>query len=352
MMRSSAIWFMGLIYLLLIFYFAFKPFQHIPGRCYEKPVAGGWVSTEGIMKILPGAAFEDRGAAATLRRKLMKADQLSIEVVLRTDSLNQVGPARILSFSRNSACRNFTLAQNGNGLEFRLRTTETDFNGIFPSLLVPGVFDDQTFQQLIVTYDGEKVCLYVDGQLHPSSIELTGRFDNWGRNHLLIMGDEVPGGRPWSGSIKRVSIYDRALGAVEVASLYTGASIPGAVYLFPGIQKDRRGMRRIKYRNLFVFSDSVFTLHDCIFNTAGFMPLAILLWLILPEALRRYRFAAGVLLPLMLGLAVSGAIEFAQRGILGRVPCLVDLMYNFVGTLLGCLLLWFMIFISKKGEST
>lgn len=336
----------GGLYLLVLAYFGFKPFQRIPGLLYTHPES----AMEGHMG--PGTALEDRLGSFALRNNLVKTGRMSLEILLKTDSLSQEGPARIISFSRDSMSRDFTLGQSGKDLSFRLHTTETDRNGTLRNLRVPNVFDHKRWQHLIVTYDGETVCLYVDGQLHPSSIELTGSFNNWGRNHLLTMGDEVSGGRPWTGRIRRFSIYDRGLNAAEVASLYTGTSIPGAVYFFPRIQKDGQGMCRIKYRNLFIYSDSVFNLHDCIFNTIGFMPLAMLLWLVLPAALRRYRFATGVLLPLILGLAISGTIEFVQRSILGRVPCLEDLVYNFVGTLLGGLLLWGMIIISKKGETT
>ena len=262
---------------------------------------------------------------------------MSLEVVLRTSSVDQDGPARIVSFSRDAMGRNFTLGQSGKSLSFRLRTTETDFNGMHPSLFVPNVFDVRRVQHFVVTYDGLRVLLYVDGKLSAESIELTGGFENWGRNHLLTIRDEVPGNRPWYGTIEHFSIYDRALDAKEVAQLSRGGDVSGAVYLFKGSQAG--GMRPLKHRNLFIFSDSVFILRDCFVNTAGFIPLAALVLLAFPVLQRGHKLWRYILFA-VIGLAISGLIEFAQQWIASRVPCLLDLVYNVFGTLLGCLLLW------------
>lgn len=313
-------------YLLILAYFAFRPFEPIPGLRYP----GTAPATNGVFRA--GAALEDAAGAAVLLEQLGKSGRMSLEILLKTDSLQQGGPARIVSFSRGSMCRNFTLGQSGNGLSFRLRTTETDTNGMHPSLLVPKVFDDQRFQHLAVVYDGSQVRLYVDGRVR-SAIGLTGNFGNWDRNHLLVMGDETFGGRPWEGVVKRFSIHGRALDAGEVALLHNGQAVPGAVYSYPG-----EGMRPWRYRNPFCFTEPVFNARDCTANIAGFIPLAPLLWLALPGCFRKK--ALVFIAPVAAGFLISGMIEFSQRGISGRVPSLVDLAYNVLGALVGSALLW------------
>ncbi len=324
-MRIAFLW-MLVGYLLVLAYFAFRPFEPIPGLKYPDTEP----AINGVFRA--GAALEDAEGARLLFERVGESGRMSLEILLKTDSLQQGGPARIVSFSRGSMCRNFTLGQSGNGLSFRLRTTETDTNGMHPSLLVPKVFDDQRFQHLAVVYDGSQVRLYIDGELR-SSVELTGSFDNWEPEHLLVMGDEIFGGRPWEGEVKRFSIHDRALNAEEVGLLCDGREIPGAVYSYPG-----EGMRPWRYRNPFYFTEPVFNARDCTANIAGFIPLALLLWLAFPGCFRKKALVFFV--PVVAGLLISGMFEFAQRGISGRVPSLVDLAYNVLGAMVGCGLLW------------
>ncbi len=330
-MRITSRW-MLVGYLLGLAYFGFRPFERIPGVVH------------------PGPALEDAAGAKVLLERLGKTGRMTLEILLKTDSLGQGGPARIISFSRDSMRRNFTLGQSGNGLVFRLRTTETDRNGMYPSLLVPKVFDDRKPQHLAVTYDGAKVRLYIDGELHPTEVDLAGSFENWGRSYLLTVGNEASGGRPWSGRIERFSVYGRALGAGEVESLCKGSSVPDAVYIFHGSEAEARGMHPLKYRNLFVFTDAEFNRPDCIANIVGFIPLAALVWFALFRGQGKRQFVSAVLLPVLFGVSISGTIELAQRYVVGRVPSLLDLVYNLLGTLLGCMFLWWTLSIYTRRE--
>lgn len=322
-------------YLLVVAYFAFRPFQRVPGACHPS-ARMKWDAERGRGEL--GTALEDKKSSSRLWKALVSSGRMSLEILLQPDSLEQGGPARIVSFSRDLMRRNFTLGQEGNGLAFRLRTTETDLNGVYPSLLVPKVFNDRKPQHLAVTYDGAKVRLYIDGKLHPLGVELAGSFENWGRGYLLTVGDEVPGGRPWSGRIEQFSIYDRALGSGEVESLCRGISVPSAVYVFRGLETKGHGMHPLKYRNLFVFFDTEFNARDCVANIVGFVPLAPLLWLAFPGWFRKKVLAFVV--PVVVGLFISATIEFVQRGICGRVPSLLDLVYNVLGVAVGSGLLW------------
>ncbi len=318
-----------LLYLLGLGFFAFRPFQFIPGRLHES-----------------GSAMEARyHNVVALRKALVKSGRLTLGVWLQTDSSGQGGPARIITYSRDPMSRNFTLGQSGDALVFRLRTTETEFNGQYRSLLVPGVFSDQRVQHLAVTFDGSEVRLYIDGQLHPASLELGGDFSGWGRNHQLVFGDEPAGGRPWHGNIHHVVIYDRVLDAGEIVSLWKGTSVSDPVF------QNGRNMQPLCYRNLFVTTDApAYRWDDCIANILGFIPLAPLLWLAFPGHLKKIKCTRLLLLSVLLGLVLSGIFEFAQRSIAGRVPTLLDLVYNAFGAWGGGLMTCLMS-RRRKGES-
>ncbi|MCF7816556.1 MAG: VanZ family protein [Kiritimatiellales bacterium] len=333
----------AVVYLLMLGYFAFKPFRLVP-HCFDTGGTVMWNADRTAVRIAPGGALEDKRDSARLRNALVASGKMSLEVVLRTGSLNQSGPARIVSYSRDPMSRNFTLAQEGNGLAFRLRTTSTDLNGMLPCLVVPGVFDTSRRQHLVVTYDGTTVRLYVDGVASPGAEALTGGFENWGRDHALTVGDEATGERLWLGEIYRIVLYDRALATDEVKRLYHGETMepnPAAVveYAFNGDVP--AGMKPLRYRNLFVVSDlSIFDRSDCLANIFGFIPLAPLLFFALPVAVRPRKFVAVVVASVLLGGAISGLFEVVQRYIVGRVPSVLDIACNVLGSLLGALILW------------
>lgn len=333
-------------YLFVLAYFAFRPFQRIAvPSSHSTPAA--WDGRAGHVE--PGMALGvNRRDTVQMRKALATSGRMSLEVVLRTDSLRQSGPARIISFSRDKMYRNFTLAQEGNALVFRLRTTETDPNAVLSSLIVPGVFESTNqVQHLIVTYDGARLLLFQDGKPRAESSELQGDFSDWGRNHALLIGDEPNGGNAWSGCIERFTIFDRALTDADVSEFQRGHTVPGAILSrdFRILKNSSSGMptgvQRFKFRNLFIITDpSAYTLGDCIFNVAGFVPLGIIVYILLPIPIESRKVLAVIILPVITGLLLSAFIEWSQRSIPGRVPCAVDLVYNLTGTLLGSLIAW------------
>jgi hypothetical protein len=161
------------------------------------------VNAAGIMDLTSGAItpldFNDKLLAAC-----KKSNQLSIEVVLMTSNLKQKGPARIVSFSKDTNLRNFTLGQEDNSLVLRLRTSGNDTNG---TKIVVDLVDVEKERpmHLIVTYqDGKTVC-YVDGKQVSTSDVPKGSFGNW-EPMQLIFGDEITGQRNWDGTIERVAM--------------------------------------------------------------------------------------------------------------------------------------------------
>jgi hypothetical protein len=321
-MRRSWIFVLLIGYFLLIAYFGFRPFRLLPRLFNEKQ----------------HGALEDAHGGQLIRKRLTETGRLTLAARLLTHSLDQFGPARIITFSRNTLVRNFTLGQEGDALVFRLRTSLTDSNAVEPHIEAPGIFKSATWQNVAVSYDGSKVRLYLDGQPLSQELTLSGNFDGWGRNHLLLIGDEPTGERPWLGNISAFSIYDRVLDQSELASLSRGELVPGAVYSFQ--EGHSPGMRPLRYRNLFVFTDPLFSLADCIANVAAFIPLAPLMFFMFPSHARRRHLAWIVVASILVGVMTSGTIEFSQRWIMGRVPCVQDLAYNLLGALLGSLFVW------------
>ncbi len=150
----------------------------------------------------------------------MKTNQLAIEAIVTTARSPQKGPARIISFSKSISRRNFTLAQQDDGLVLRLQTSETDKNGIDFKLapLEPG----QPHHVLVTYQPGELIC-YVDGVLASESEFETGTFEDW-KEYSLLFGNEQSGGdRYWEGFLEAVAIYNRFVKPDEAKRKYLAA---------------------------------------------------------------------------------------------------------------------------------
>ena len=334
---------MLLAYALIMASFAFRPFRQIPGWGYA-PTSIGWDS-DGI-RLYPGAALEDRAHVDRVRKALVKSGALTLDIEMRTDSLKQAGPSVVFGLSRNNIYRSFMFGQQGNGVEFRLSTGVTDPGGLHGSLLVPGVLDANAMQRFTATYDGEAIKLYLNGRFLSEKTGLESDFNEWGRNLLLVVGDEPTGGNGWSGVVRSVALFDRVLQKDEIDKRVAGDEVPGAVLEYgfgsnaSGQLNLPEGLARLRYRNLFITTDpSAYDLDDCLFNIAGFIPLGVLAYIVLPMRMEK-RKAVALLVPLLASLAASGTIEFVQCFVDGRVPCLVDLIYNSTGGLIGGLLAW------------
>ena len=79
----------------------------------------------------PGGAFAPEGSFnKEIRDACKKTGEIAIEAIVTTSRVPQFGPARIISLSRSTSKRNFTLGQQDGYLVFRLQTSNTNRNGM------------------------------------------------------------------------------------------------------------------------------------------------------------------------------------------------------------------------------
>ncbi|MCH8922780.1 MAG: lamin tail domain-containing protein, partial [Planctomycetes bacterium] len=131
------------------------------------------------------------------------------------------GPARIVSLSKDSFVRNFTLAQAGTQYVLRLRTSGTDAQGMPEVRSEQGALKTQR-QHVVVTYRNGKACIYVDGQLVASGNKANSDF-NW-QQRLNIGFSNDAAGDYFRGQIDDVSIWSDALDEQQIQALAAGAS--------------------------------------------------------------------------------------------------------------------------------
>jgi len=87
----------------------------------------------------------------------------SVELRIRPLSLDQRGPARLISLSGSPEERDFTLAQEGDGIHFRVRTRLTGPNGSYIHLHVPNVLTENAWHHIVAVFHRGTARLYVDG---------------------------------------------------------------------------------------------------------------------------------------------------------------------------------------------
>lgn len=112
--------------------------------------------------------------ATELTQKIKETSQFTLSTRVATANLNQTGgPARIISLSQDAGSRNLTLAQEGSDLLLRLRTPFTGKNGMKPEIHFFEVFSDRKPHQIVLTYDGTKLQVYLDEPQQVQTIKLT-----------------------------------------------------------------------------------------------------------------------------------------------------------------------------------
>ena len=146
---------------------------------------------------------------------IIRSGELTFEAWIHPANVTQKGPARILTYSRNSNDRSFTIGQNGNRFEFRVRSTKTSNNGI-PSLFSSAGSAKTELTHLAYTRDRTgRTRIYVNGELDIETFA-EGDLTNWTADFQLGIGNELDGNRPWLGKIHLLAIYQRDLLPHEV----------------------------------------------------------------------------------------------------------------------------------------
>ena len=150
---------------------------------------------------------------------------LTIEAWVDPANDRQDGPARIVTLSGNTSVRNFTLGQDTNHYDVRIRTTATTKNGI-PSTPTPSETASTRLTHVLITRQADGTTrIFINGQ-QQATAQIKGDFGNWDGSFALSLANEASGGRPWLGTLHLVAIYSRPLSAKEITQNYTAG--PGA----------------------------------------------------------------------------------------------------------------------------
>jgi VanZ family protein len=324
-------------------------------------------AADGIAFTTPGIV-RSTSPPVRLHADLTSSRGFTAEVWLTSHSAGQTGPARILSYSASTRSRNFTIAQDGNALVVRLRTPRTNDNGI-PEVKVPRVVTPGRRQHVVVTYDLELLCVYVDGR-RTCTESLGGNLRRWDPSHHLLLGNEVAGNRPWLGTIFLVALYNQALASKDIeraheAGLATAASLTptateGLVALYrlteragttiadssnrppvrltiPITVEARRAFLSAESR-LFSWPPTPYAILDGVLNLTMFVPLGLLSCTLL-EA-RGWKPLTASIIVIATTAALSLGVESAQYFLMSRASERQDVILNVISAGIGAMVYW------------
>jgi len=183
------------------------------------------IASDKSMSVAGGSFLAPGAVNAKLLSDCMKSNALTIEAMIKPDSLSQAGPARIISFSQDGMVRNFTVGQEKSALVLRLRTaSSSDQNTTMPLFKM----SEGKWHHVVVTYHLEKssssgrirgrITAYLNGKPAGSYEKSgSGKLSGWASMHLLF-GDEFADKRDWAGRLKNIAVYSRAITAKEAAA--------------------------------------------------------------------------------------------------------------------------------------
>ena len=170
------------------------------------------------------------GPAKKIVDAVKQSNAVTVEAWVKPASDRQAGPARIVSLSADINQRNFTLGQDGNRYDLRLRTTSTSANGI-PSTASSTNSAKTALTHVVYTREAAGIArLYINGQQQGAK-RVVGKLSGWNDKFRLSLANELTGDRAWLGELHLVAIYSSALTAKEVVQNFAagGGSAPVVV---------------------------------------------------------------------------------------------------------------------------
>jgi VanZ like family len=253
------------------------------------------------------------------------AETIGVFLLVRPLFTVQSGPARILTISRDAHLRNLTIGQEDDDLVVRLRTEETDLNGLRtgePVARVEDAFRAGNWVAIDLQIRPRELALAIDGERAVVVALPEAVLATWQRSLQLALGNETTCDRPWRGEIQK-AVIEVAGEAIDYARRHD-VEVPATCWVigYPPVV--------VPFRLLFP--------QDIVRNVLMYLPLGCLLGLAIRP--RSWRALVGGLLAI---LAVSASLEGAQMLVASRFTSVDDIICNTIGGGLGLGLSWWLV---------
>jgi len=171
------------------------------------------------LEIVTEASIISGAPAAKLHSLITSSNEFSVEMWIKPANNTQTGSARILTFSQDGNFRNFSVGQDADRYEFRVRTDGSDDNG-FPAVYSPNGSASAELQHVVVVVStNNRARIFVNGQ-EVANVELANNLSTWNSSYRLSLANELIDSRPWLGTYNYVAVFDKWLSPAEVEHNY------------------------------------------------------------------------------------------------------------------------------------
>lgn len=175
--------------------------------------------SDGTLNIKAATIIASDGPAKKVIDAVKRSNAISVEAWVKPHDAKQNGPARLVTLSENSNHRNFTVGQDANTYDFRLRTSSTSSNGL-PSAALPKDTARTSLTHLVYTRDAKgRIEIFVDGKSRKTDTA-DGNMSGWDDSFRFALANELNNSRPWLGELHLVAVYSTALSHKEVVQNY------------------------------------------------------------------------------------------------------------------------------------
>jgi hypothetical protein len=192
------------------------------------PGAVTWRRSGGLV-VLGDVLIASADEATKIVQACQATNELTLEAWIKPATETQHKWARILTLSKNTQDRNFTLghftgkARNDQPskpyCDVRLRTSDSniDDNGLPSTQSDPGTVTTALTHLVFTRAADGTAGIYINGK-NVTLGSVQGDFSNWDSNYKLALANEIRGSRPWHGEYRLVAIYDRALSPDDITN--------------------------------------------------------------------------------------------------------------------------------------
>lgn len=189
----------------------------------QTPANTSWVT--GALSIDSSTIVESAGAATKIINAAQTTNEITVEAWVIPANTTQEGPSRIATLSLDTGLRNFTLAQDEDEYDQRLRTTSTSNNGM------PGIASGSETLTTTLTHVAYTRNLSGAAKFYINGIEVenetvAGNFSNWASDYKFGLANEFTMNRAWLGELHLVAVYNSAISEGDVRQNYASGANP------------------------------------------------------------------------------------------------------------------------------
>jgi VanZ family protein len=235
--RATTVFRISLVLMvLLLVLIAYFPFDWSPPRTVVNQVTR---STNGSLQFGEMNRARASGTAAWLPA-VRTSGVIEVELEAAPGSLQ--ADAAIMVLARDYWDTDFAIGQYHSTLLVWLRRPGSDVNG-GPPLAIDRVFQLHRWTRVQVTLEHDDLRVAVDGEARLTERVPTDSLQTWGPGQIAL-GDEVHGGDPWRGEVRRATVRTRGHavdyvmpGALSIPRSYL--YLPDHVEPFPPVNTEQ-----------------------------------------------------------------------------------------------------------------